>query len=387
MRYHRFRLRLGFEYLYMPFLAFRGGYDGTEESMSFGMGIKLKQGIGFDYAIRDSDFLTQHLFSVNYSFGLSRDDKIALEKREEEERIAREIKENFEQRRKEEIEEHTQQAQQFFDEGDYFSSLNEWQQVLAWDDENTLARETIEEITTILNDLQEERNIDAATKAASQELFDVGIRYYTEKRYPEAISSWERVLEIDPGHSLSQEYLDRAQEEVRTLIHTHTNKANRLIRAGDYTAALNEYHVALRFDPQNLAILNGIRRAQNLIRSNESFREGLTYYLNQDYESAVSAFKRALKFNPNNIMVKDYLSESESRQGGKTTEIQPEVEKDYLSGVDLYLQGKYTEAIEIWEVILEDDPHNQRVLRNIAAARERLKTIEELGASEIPMEN
>ena len=382
MRYHDLRIRMGVEYGYRHYLSFRGGYDRGMNATSFGLGIKLRDGIGFDYALRDWQYQTQHLLSIDYSFGLSRHDKIALEKKREEERIAREIQENFEAKRKAEIERHSKNARQHFENEDYFAALNEWQQVLAWDEENAAARESIDQITTILNSLQEKRDTDAATEAASKELFDVGIRYYTEKRYPEAISSWERVLEIDPEHSLSREYIEKAKEEVRSLIHTHTSRASRLIRAGDFTSALNEYHVALRYDPQNLAVLRGIKRAQNLIRSNESFRQGLTFFLNEDYESAIQAFERAIELNPDNVMVKDYLDEAQSRLGGEIGELQPEVEKDYLAGVDLYLQGRYTEAIEIWEKILEKDPHNQRVIRNIAAARERLKTIEELGAAE-----
>ncbi len=382
MRYHKVRMRMGAEYNYNTYLAFRGGFDTGRSAASFGLGIKLKNGIGFDYALREWEFQTQHLFSLNYSFGLSRDEKIALEKEREEERIAQEIQENFEAKRKTEIEKHTRNARRFFEEEDYFASLNEWQQVLAWDEDNTFARESITEIMEILDTLQEERNIDAATKAATKELFDVAILYYTEKRYPEAISSWERVLEIDPGHSLSQEYIDRARVEVQSLIRSHSDRAGRLIGAGDYTGALNEYHVALRYDPQNLEILGGIRKSQDLIRSNESFRQGLTFYLNEDLESAIGSFQRAIELNPDNIMVKDYLTEAESRLGGEVGELQPEFEKDYLAGVDLYLQGQYAEAIEIWESILKEDPRNQRVIRNINAARERLKTIEELGALE-----
>ncbi len=382
MQYHNLRIRMGAEYSYNSFLAFRGGFDNGMSAASFGLGFKLKNRIGFDYALRDWEFQTQHLISVNYSFGLSRVEKIALEKEREEERITQEIQQNFEAKRKTEIDKHTRNARQYFEEEDYFASLNEWQQVLAWDENNAPARESIAEITAILNALQEERNIDAATKAASKELFDVAILYYTEKRYPEAISSWERVLEIDPEHSLSREYIARARAEVRSLVQSHSDRAGHLIRAGDFTGALNEYHVALRYEPQNLEILEGIRRSQDLIRSNESFRQGLTFYLNEDFESAISSFQRAIKLNPNNIMVKDYLSEAQSRLGGEVGELKPEFEKDYLAGIDLYLQGRYAAAIEIWERILEADPRNQRVIRNITAARERLKTIEELGGSE-----
>ena len=378
---HDLRVRMGIEYHYLPYLSFRGGFN--ESATSLGFGIRLKQGIGFDYALRDADVetgFTQHLFSVNYAFGLTREEKLSLEKKDEEERIAREVKESFEARKKSEIEKHVQKAQQTFEDKDYFASLGEWQQVMAWDENNSLARETIEEISSILSALQEERDLDAATRAASQELFEVGIRYYTEKRYPEAISSWERVLEIDPGNTLSHEYMSKAWEEAKALIANHVSRANQLIRAGDNTGALNEYHLALRYDPQALSVLQGIKVTQNLIRSNESFREGLTLYLNDDFQAASRSFTRALELNPENTMVKDYLAEAQSRMAGKTAELRPELEKDYLEGVDRYLQGRYAEAIEIWEKILVAEPRNQRVLRNIAAARDRLKTIEELGS-------
>jgi tetratricopeptide (TPR) repeat protein len=380
---HDLRLRLGVEYGYHPYLAFRGGFN--ESATALGIGIRLKRGMGFDYAMRESresDIPTQHLFSVTYAFGLSRAERLDLERKRQEERIEREVQESFEARKRAEVERHVQAARQFFEASDYFSSLSEWQQVLAWDADNVEAHQAIREIADTLNRLQEARNVDAATRVASQELFDVGIRYYTEKRYPEAIASWERVLEIDPDHALSRDYIERAAAEVRSLLKTHSGRAGRLIRAGDYTGALNEYHVALRYDPQNLDVLRGIKRVQNMIRSNEAFREGLTHYLNEDFESAAASFRRAIELNPGNAMVRDYLAAVESRMAGESTELRPDVEKDYLAGVDLYLQGRYEEAIAIWERILEDDPHNLRVQRNIDAARERMKTIEELGSRE-----
>ena len=377
MQNHDLRIRFGIEYGYIPYLAFRGGVN--SDSKSFGIGIDVKQGLGFDYAMRNTDIQTQHMFSVDYSFGLSREEKLRLESKREEEKIQKEIQENFEKRRAQEVKKHSEKARLHLGAKDYFAALNEWQQVLAWDENNAPARNAVQDITTILDNLQEERNIDAETKAASKELFEVGIRYYTEKRYPEAISSWERVLEIDPEHTVSQEYLEKAKEEVRRLVHQHTERALRLVKAGDYTGALNEYHVALRYDPQNLASLTGISRTQDLMRSNESFREGLTSYIKKDYESAARAFSKALELNPRSPMVKDYLAEVESRLKGDEGGVQPELEKDYLAGVDLYLQGKYDEAIVIWKKLLEVDPHNQRVLRNIQAAQERLKTIEEFG--------
>jgi len=54
------------------------------------------------------------------------------------------------------------------------------------------------------------------------------------------------------------------------------------------------------------------------------------------------------------------------------------MEKLYLEGVDLYLQGKYTEAIEAWQKILDEDPYNVKVKRNIDEAKQRIETLKNL---------
>ena len=44
----------------------------------------------------------------------------------------------------------------------------------------------------------------------------------------------------------------------------------------------------------------------------------------------------------------------------------------YLEGMDLYLKGDYSGAIEIWEQILVDQPYNRQVLKAVAGAREKM---------------
>lgn len=41
--------------------------------------------------------------------------------------------------------------------------------------------------------------------------------------------------------------------------------------------------------------------------------------------------------------------------------------------MDLFVKGKYQEAIDIWQEILKDYPYNKKVLTAIENARERLK--------------
>ena len=54
----------------------------------------------------------------------------------------------------------------------------------------------------------------------------------------------------------------------------------------------------------------------------------------------------------------------------------PDTERRYLEGVEKYMLGRYSEAIEIWEAIEKEHPYNKKVLEAINAARERIKRSE-----------
>jgi tetratricopeptide (TPR) repeat protein len=369
------REKLGVEYDYMSLLKLRMGINA--ESFSFGMGV-LYRAFSFDYALRNSDFMTNHLFSLSYAFGKTRQEMREEEAERERKRVERGAEERLTKQREEEIEKRITEAQRLSQEGDFFAALGQWQGVLAWDEDNEQALAAIQDITEELNRRQEERSAGIATQAAVKELFETGVISYTQKRYSDAIASWSRVLEIDSEHELSREYIQRASQEMSELVKQHTERAGALERGGDFASALNELHTALRYDSSNQDVQRRIGFIENRIRSNDRFRRGLASYLSGDYDSAIADFRKALDLNPGNTMVSEYIGLAESRKAGAKAEIQPEMEKLYLEGVDLYLQGKYTEAVEIWRGVLEKDPYNTKVLRNIEEAEQRIEALRSL---------
>ena len=50
----------------------------------------------------------------------------------------------------------------------------------------------------------------------------------------------------------------------------------------------------------------------------------------------------------------------------------------FFEGVNLYINGKISEALKLWEECLEEDPDNVSVQQNIAKARAKLKSISNL---------
>ncbi|MCK5093224.1 MAG: hypothetical protein KAR18_00780, partial [Spirochaetes bacterium] len=54
----------------------------------------------------------------------------------------------------------------------------------------------------------------------------------------------------------------------------------------------------------------------------------------------------------------------------------------YYSGIALFVDKNYKEAIAEWKKILEIDQYNTLALKNIKIAESRLKKLEELGIEE-----
>ena len=57
-------------------------------------------------------------------------------------------------------------------------------------------------------------------------------------------------------------------------------------------------------------------------------------------------------------------------------QMEPDVRRRYLEGVQKYLAGKYQEAIDIWTQLFEEHP-NRKILDAIEGAKERLKRSQE----------
>ena len=49
-----------------------------------------------------------------------------------------------------------------------------------------------------------------------------------------------------------------------------------------------------------------------------------------------------------------------------------EVKAQYSRGLQLYSDGRYQEALDVWEAVLEKDPLNIRILEAIEGAKKKL---------------
>lgn len=128
-------------------------------------------------------------------------------------------------------------------------------------------------------------------------------------------------------------------------------------------------------------------RAQELER--EYFKslhyfQGIKDFLAKRYAQAITEFETVAKVDPNYLELQFYLARARQLAKGQAT-VMSEPELDlYYQGIDLYLANKYADAISVWKRMLEKNPTNVLVMRNIEEAEGRLATLNSPAPSAAP---
>ena len=154
-------------------------------------------------------------------------------------------------------------------------------------------------------------------------------------------------------------------------------KARANAAGNNFAEALKMLSQARTLDPNNINIQREIdaelKKINNRLTFLESTRNGLDAYQKGDYEVSIKEFEKALLIDPNNNTVREYHKKAIIRGFATFKTLEGDYEKWYLQGVDLYVEGKYQQAIIIWQRILEKDPYNKRVLNAIDKAEEQMR--------------
>jgi outer membrane protein TolC len=135
---------------------------------------------------------------------------------------------------------------------------------------------------------------------------------------------------------------------------------------------------------------------------NEELRQfidtGRKYYRQRQYQSAIDEWKKALALDPENIKIQKYISRAQAKLG--ITEEKPPTEAVEQAvtpseqgeagtvselidqGRNFYREGKYEEALAVWENAYKLDPENKRLSRYLIKAKEKVSA----GPGEVPAE-
>lgn len=380
----------GTEFTYNRFLVARVGLMAGQ--MTVGMGTEFNQFQRFqvDYSVNlGNQFGTPlHRLSLTMNFGKTIDEKIQIARAKRLEEDQKLITKNQEAARARALKEHQAQGKELFKDNKLLPALVEFEQVLQLDPANEQAKLYIDSVNSLMNSQLATQLADTANAVKSititeendkfiKDHYRRGFQLVQKGDYLAAIIEYQNALDRSPNNP----ELAKALAETRSLldkkIGSYIAKARSSAAANNFAEALKLLSEARGLDPTNQTIQKEIdtelKRISNRLSFLESTRTGLDAYQKADYQAAMEAFEQALLIDPSNETVKEYHKKSIVRGFATFKNLEGDQEKTYLQGVDLYVEGKYEQAIIIWQRILEKDPMNKRVLKAVDKAEEQLR--------------
>jgi len=121
-----------------------------------------------------------------------------------------------------------------------------------------------------------------------------------------------------------------------------------------------------------------VQRHQDLER--EYFKSlhyflGIKDYLAKNFKQAVTEFETVDKYDPNYLELPLWLGRARQMAQGEHFVMSESNLVLYYQGIDLYVENRFAEAIQVWKKILVAEPNNLMALRNIEEAESRLATL------------
>jgi tetratricopeptide (TPR) repeat protein len=176
---------------------------------------------------------------------------------------------------------------------------------------------------------------DIIREITKQELYSAPVPVQLKKakefkattHYEDARDLLQNILRINPGH-----------REAKTLLKETTEKIN----------------------------ANAARRA----RADEMFNEGMKYLDQKNYSKAIAVFRNVLRFDPTYR-----LAEEKIKEAAELRRKREEAQELKRGGEFFYDIGKYDEALEKFEKLLELEPDNEEAKFYI----EKIKEYKTLG--------
>ena len=359
------KVAFGGEYWFRNTIAFRVGYG--KGDINFGLGF-LYRWLQMDYGFTPHDLGLSHKFSTTLKFGrqiiklkeftrykaklqteeyyksgaehyragrlgdaLAEWDKALIWSPGDVE-IQKKVEEVFQEMEitvnRKLMEKHIGQAYSFYEEGKLIDSLDEWREVLKLDPTSIRAKEYVERIEGKLSKIDREKYLERVKEKKKGEIIRFlgkGDRLYEEEKYVEAIREWEKILKINPKHTLARENIDHVRKRIEWLIDVHLSKGKDFYDKKDSVSALTEFKIVLKFDPEN-------KEAKE--------------YIEKIKEQAAKIVKKV------------------SRR---------EIDTLYYEAADLYLKGKHEESISVLNKLLKMDPVNENAYKLLEKAKSVLE--------------
>lgn len=375
----------GSEYVFHDFGSLRVGFDNSQ--LAFGAGIKysfLQIDYSFGSSMGNGEFPPTHRFSLTFNLGKSRQELILIAEEKRKQREKELVERTKEEERQNFIAQHLKQGKTYLDEKRYFDAYVEFQQVVSVDPFNKEANALMENTNELIEKDLAQKQQEEIAKAVNKELekenqtymklhFDKGTLFLQKNQFTDALVEFNLALERAPDSPVIKEAIATAERRLEQQVRVLVSKGRAQFQEGNYSDALQTLSEALVLAPEDPKLKDEIKTLANRIKIQQYVEQALQLYDLGDYQQALSLFEEAFKMDPSNKRLKDYIERTKRGMGVVEQEMDQESERRYIRGVDLFLAGRYQEALNIWKDLEKKYPYSKKLQEAIRSAEDRLK--------------
>ncbi len=215
------------------------------------------------------------------------------------------------------------------------------------------------------------RYIDPLQTQKLDLLKSVARGYTAAKDYDPAIKAWEDVLKEFPDDGEASRSLQDLQRKRKNAVQDQLDLARSAMSRGDFEKALPYIAKVLSLDPSNKGAKELLKQVDQKTLISSNYTRGVEAYSQEDFGLAVQYLQTVYEVDPHYRDVEHLYHDAQSYYQPLQT-MPKELTALYAKGVDYYMNGEYQKAIDAWESLLEKNPKNYLVRRNIEEAKTRL---------------
>jgi tetratricopeptide (TPR) repeat protein len=375
----------GTEYVFSDLGSIRLGLDNT--NLAFGAGFNYSL-VHIDYSfgsnISDGPFPPTHRFSISFDLGKSRSELFMIAEKERTEREKELVARTKDEERRNLINTSMEKGKDYLNEKRYFDAYAEFQQVVSADPFNNQANALMDSVNTLIQQEFDKRQEEAISSAIDAEIaaenrkfvqlhFDKGNLFLQKKQYTDALVEFNIALERTPNDPIIKEAIATTERRMQADVRDLVAKGREQFQNGNYSDALQTLSEALVLAPEDPKLKEEINTLANRIKIQQYIQQALQYFDLGQYQDALSLFEEALKMDPTNTRLRQYVERSKRGMGVAEQALDQESERRYIEGVDLFLGGKYEDALKIWKDLEQKYPYSKKIQDAIRSAEERLK--------------
>ncbi|OQX96689.1 hypothetical protein B6I21_00225 [candidate division KSB1 bacterium 4572_119] len=390
-----FKYHAGTEYVFQNMAMLRVGMNNSQ--LSFGAGAKFEQ-FHLDYSygkFAEHELSASHRISFTVNFGKNKKDLIRIA----EERRLLEIREKVDQElymeRQQKIAAALEEGKAYLEAEDYARAIREFNFIIKFEGElpgDLIVEEAKGQLKVaeqksydqLEQNIKETQARDAQEKRRSEEKFRLNqlhaqaLAYFEKEDYERAIREWKKMLEISPDNPLANEHIAKAEADLERKLLSLINRADQLARQGNWYSAIRILDSARRLNPDESKVRmidQKVAQYDKRLNFDELYQQGYRYYRMKDFQNAMNSFEKALSYEPNNQKVSKAFFDAKARANAKKETLVGESRNEYMRGIRLFREGKFEDALTVWEELQKTLPYNKYILDSIDMAREKLEQL------------